>query len=132
VISYKLINNHTGRIIVILPKAAATFLDHQELINLLGNKTDILFIETGYFGISKTEKDDPDLSSKNFCESLHKMLSQWNYQEIIFLAESVGANHALIYTQKYPEKVIKLILSNPALYLFSLPVKRSHPRNYST
>lgn len=115
-ISYKLINNGSKQIIIILPKAAANFEDHQDLINLLTNKSDILFIETGYFGISKTEKDDPNLSTEGFNKSLHELLSQWNYQEIIFLAESVGANHALVFTQQYPEKVIKLILSNPALY----------------
>ena len=114
-ISYKLIRNGS-LLIVIFPRAGAKFTSHSELINELSKFGSVLFLEGGYYGISKADHNSEDLSIDKFYLSLHKLINKLGFAKIALVGESVGAIHALNYASNYSSELELLILSNPALY----------------
>lgn len=114
-IKYKLSKN--GRkLIVVLPKAGAKFTTHKKLLEELREFGSVLFVERGYFGLSKANDNSDKLQISSFYAVLNVLVKKLRYKEIVILAESVGAIHALKYASEFPQKVERLILCNPALY----------------
>ncbi|KKQ33835.1 MAG: hypothetical protein US50_C0070G0003 [Candidatus Nomurabacteria bacterium GW2011_GWB1_37_5] len=107
---------NSQKLIIILPRAAAKFEKHKELIVLLNQLGTVLFLESGYFGISKAGQNLEDLDMDHFRDSLHELVNKLGYKKVVLIGESVGAIHALNYASCYQDEVVSVVLSNPALY----------------
>ncbi|MBI2420608.1 MAG: alpha/beta hydrolase [Candidatus Levybacteria bacterium] len=114
-ISYKFISDG-GVLIVILPRAGAKFTSHNDLIQELNKFGSVLFVESGYFGISRTDHNFEEITIDKFYIKLYELVANLGFKKVILIGESVGAIHALNYASHYNENVKLLLLSNPALY----------------
>ena len=114
-ISYKLLNGG-NTVVVILPRAGARLLTHEQLIHSLNKSRSVLFLESGYFGMSRAEQDLENFKMDAFRENLHSLIIKLGYKKVILIGESVGAIHALNYANYYKNDVGLVVLSNPALY----------------
>lgn len=114
-ISYKFLNG--GRsLVVIFPRAGARFLAHEKLLVSLNKFKSVLFLESGYFGISRIKQNLENIGMDSFRDNLHSLINKLGYKKLILVGESVGAIHALNYASHYKDEVEIVILSNPALY----------------
>ena len=105
------------KLFIILPGAAVPFAAHEKIVAKLQKIADVLYIESGYYGISPIDKSHPDeLSMVSFRNNLHLLLEHYpQYKQLYFLTGSVGALHALDYQHHYPKKIKKVFLTSPAL-----------------
>lgn len=118
-IAYKLVG-HGDRLIIIFPRAAGRFETHKNLVDGLCKFGTVLFLESGYFGISEATSNIKGLEIDNFSNLLHELTIKLGYTEILLVGESVGAIHALNYAHKYPHQSKFILLSNPAFYKHKL------------
>lgn len=114
-ISYKLYGRGK-KLIIIFPRAAARFETHEKLVDGLCKFGTVLFLESGYFGMSIIKSNIKDLIIDNFCHLLRELTIKLRYSEILLIGESVGAIHALNYARHYPDQTKFILLSNPAFY----------------
>jgi pimeloyl-ACP methyl ester carboxylesterase len=114
-ISYKYFKNG-DTLIVILPRAGAFFQTHKKLFTSLGKQGSVLFIETGYFGITKPNGNLKEIEIDSFRKFLRELVNRLGYKRIIIIGESVGGVHALYYASKHYNEVALVLLSNPSLY----------------
>lgn len=114
-INYKFLKNGP-ELVVILPRAGANFKSHERLIAEIGKSRSVLFVESGYFGISKFESNFDSIKMISFGQNLHDLINFLGYKYITLIGESVGAIQALNYAQHNNKLTSKIILSNPALY----------------
>jgi pimeloyl-ACP methyl ester carboxylesterase len=112
-ISYRYIFKSSERLIVILPRASADFESHKRLIWRLGETASVVFVEEGYYGLGPAA---PGYDMVSFNSELHKLLEKLKHQHVVFVAESVGAMHALYYGMNFNNQMDFALLSNPALY----------------
>ena len=114
-ISYTLIHGKK-QLIIIFPRAGAVFASHRTLVYGLHTFGSVLFIQSGYFGISKAGKQKEHMTMDAFRTNLHDLVKTLGYKKIILIGESVGGMHALHYASCYVDDVTMVMLSNPALY----------------
>ncbi len=111
-------NSGTAKsLFIFLPGAAVPYSAHEKIIGKINKIADVLFIESGYYGISPIDPRHPqDLSLESFRENLHQLLEKYsNYQILYFLTGSVGAIHALDYQHHYPKNIKKVFLTSPSI-----------------
>ncbi len=117
-INYKYTNNNKEDLVVILPQAMQQYKDTAETIKLISQKFNCLFIESGYFGLSKIENKETasEHSMQEFSTKLHELIIKIPHKKLFLISGSVGGIHALNYLEKFPTEVTDVIITGPALY----------------
>lgn len=117
-IRYSHINSKKPDLAVIFPQAVQSMEESKSLVSTLKQTTNILFIESGYFGITKINslEEASQYSKDIFRRNLFEFLGKFKYGRLYFVAGSVGAIHALYFLELYPDTVTRVILTSPALY----------------
>lgn len=117
-IGHKLLRHNPppNKLFILLPGAAVPFSAHKKIIANLNKYADVLFIESGYYGLGTSSCQNlNDFSLSAFRKNLHQLLSQYTYSHLYFLTGSVGAIHALDYQHHYPKRIKKVFLTSPAI-----------------
>lgn len=122
-ISYNYKKAKSKPLIIIFPRAGATFTTHKKLTQELQTYGSVLFLKSGYFGISYAQNHMQTLEMDAFRDTLHDLIHTLGYKKVILIGESVGAIHALNYAEYYKDETIYIILSNPAIYKRRLAYK---------
>lgn len=83
-IKYSYIDSRKEDIIIVFPNATATLNDFQNFVKLLSKKANVLFIESGYYGITKINslKYASDYNISVFQENLYKLLQKFSYKNV--------------------------------------------------
>lgn len=117
-IKYSYTDSGKADLAVVLPQAMQTSYDSKSLISLLSKIANVIFIESGYYGITKIDslKSALQYSSTGFRKNLHTLVSKYSYESLYLVAGSVGAIHALSFAMAYPKKIKTIVLAGPALY----------------
>lgn len=103
---------------IVFPQAMQTSNDSKSLMNLLSRVTNNIFIESGFYGITRIDssKQVHLYSMTTFRDNLHELLGKYKYKRLYLVAGSVGAIHALSFLEAYPQEVTIVALVGPALY----------------
>lgn len=117
-IKYSFFNNHSDTQIVVFPQAMQTVEQSHLLISMLNKFGNILFIESGYFGVTKlTGLSNAQLyNSQFFRKNMQDLLKYYKFNKLYFIAGSVGAIHALSLFEVLSDLVTQVILVGPAFY----------------
>lgn len=117
-IKYYYTNSNRANLAIIFPQAMQTSSDLRSLINMLTRVANVIFIESGYYGITRinSSKQIHLYSSVSFRENLHELLKKYKYKKLYLVAGSVGAIHALSFLEAYSNEITAVALAGPALY----------------
>lgn len=117
-IKYYCTDSGKADLTVVFPQAMQTSNDSKSLTNLLNRVTNVIFIESGYYGITRIDssKQVHLYSMPAFRDNLHELLEKYKYKRLYLVAGSVGAIHALSFLEAYPQEVTTVALAGPALY----------------
>lgn len=116
--TYSYFDNGSGTLFAILPAAATTIEDHALFIEKLRQLGNVLHIEDGYFGITRSiqNKNLKEYNARSFLNNFHELIQSIPHTKLILIGESVGALHSVNFALKYNEEVATLFLLSPALY----------------
>lgn len=117
-IGYSYFDNKKTNLIVIFPQAMQTLNESKGLIKLLSKIGNILFIESGYYGITKIDQlnESSQYSMSEFKKNIFNLVKKYPHNKLYLIAGSVGAIHALSFLEEHSEIVQSVILAGPALY----------------
>lgn len=117
-INYSYFDNKKTNLVVIFPQAMQTLNESEDLIKLVSKISNILFIESGYFGITKIDQLDKSsqYSISVFKKNIFDLIKKYPHKKLYLIAGSVGAIHALSFLETFPLNVDIVVLAGPALY----------------
>lgn len=117
-IKYSYTDSGRADLAVVFPQAMQNSSDSISLISLLNQVANVIFIESGYYGITKIDssKQASHYSITTFRVNLYELLGKYKYKKLYLVAGSVGGIHALSLLEAYPQKITLVALAGPALY----------------
>lgn len=117
-INYSFFDNKKTNLIVVFPQAMQTLNESNDLVKLVSKIGNILFIESGYFGITKIDQLDKAslYSMSEFKKNIFDLIRKYPHKKLYLIAGSVGAIHALSFLETHPRIVQSVVLAGPALY----------------
>jgi len=114
-ITYTEFNPGKKKAILFIPSASQGEFIPMELIKSLPKDRSIIYIHSGYYGNSKSDKKTQSLYSQTtFVKTLHDLIDSLGFTKVTILGGSVGAIHAIELYKHDPDRFDALILGAPA------------------
>ncbi len=117
-IEYRYFDNGHRDLVLLLPWLGYSPLEPFILIEALAPVANVLFIQSGYLGITKVEANQAisDFRLAAFASQLNDLIGQFTFDKLIVIGSSMGSLAAVSFVNHYPRSIGLLIVTDPAYY----------------